>query len=154
MNIDVCGVYRRYHSDVCRTISVGEPDPGVAAYIGHVMDALSVAAGVLRPGLMVSDFLDEMKRYYDSHGMLENAWWIGGYELGIAFPPDWVGAYYFDLWKDVTEDTFEPGFVGNYEANFYLPKDAGLSCMIDTMMVEADRAAFIHEIPCRLFVVD
>ena len=154
VNIDVCGVYRRYHSDVCRTISVGEPDPDVADYIGHVMGALSVASGLLRPGLAISDFLDEMKRYYDGHGMLENQWWIGGYELGIAFPPDWVGAYYFDLWKDRTEDTFEPGFVSNFEANFYLPKDAGLSCMIDTMIVEADQAAFIHEVPCQLFVID
>ena len=86
--------------------------------------------------------------------MLENQWWIGGYELGIAFPPDWVGAYYFDVWKDVRNDTFDPGFVSNYEANFYLPKDAGLSCMIDTMIIEEDTAAFIQETPCRLFVVD
>jgi Xaa-Pro aminopeptidase len=154
VNIDVCGVYRRYHSDVCRTVSVGGPDPEVADYIGHVMGALPVAAGLLRPGLPVAEFLAEMKRYYDERGMLENQWWIGGYELGIAFPPDWVGAYYFDVWKDVGGDTFDPGFVSNYEANFYLPNDAGLSCMIDTMIVEPDCAAFIHEVPCRLFVAD
>jgi Xaa-Pro aminopeptidase len=154
VNIDVCGVYRRYHSDVCRTVSVGEPDQEVANYIAYVTDALSVAAGLLRPGLAVAEFLDEMKRYYGDCGLLENQWWIGGYELGISFPPDWVGAYYFDVWKDVGEDTFDPGFVGNYEANFYLPKDAGLSCMIDTMIIEAGSAAFIHDIPCRLFVSD
>ena len=154
VNIDVCGVYRRYHSDVCRTVSIGEPDPQVSEYIGKVMDALAIAAKTIRPGLAVSDFLDEMKRYYASHNMLENQWWIGGYELGIAFPPDWVGAYYFDVWKDVSGDTFDPGFVSNYEANFYLPKDAGLSCMIDTMIVEADKAAFIQEVPCKLFVVE
>jgi len=154
INIDVCGVYRRYHSDVCRTVSVGEPDPAVAEYVAYITDALGVAAATLRPGLAVSEFLDEMKRYYDSHGMLENQWWIGGYELGIAFPPDWVGAYYFDVWKDVSGDTFEPGFVSNYEANFYLPKDAGLSCMIDTMIVESDKATFIQEVPCKLFVVE
>ena len=154
VNIDVCGVYRRYHSDVCRTVSVGEPDPQVAAYIGHVTGALGVAASLLRPGLPVAAFLDEMQRFYDERGLLENQWWIGGYELGISFPPDWVGAYYYDVWKDVGEETFEPGFVGNYEANFYLPADAGLACMIDTMIVEADGAAFIHDFPCRLFVND
>ena len=154
VNIDVCGVYRRYHSDVCRTISVGEPDPQVAAYIGHVTDALRVAASLLRPGLSVAGFLSEMQRYYEEHGLLENQWWIGGYELGISFPPDWVGAYYYDVWKDVGDDIFEPGFVGNYEANFYLPGDAGLSCMIDTMIVEAESATFIHDFPCRLFVVE
>lgn len=154
VNIDVCGVYRRYHSDVCRTVSVGEPHPDVATYIGHVTDALGVAASVLRPGLPVAGFLDEMKRYYDECGLLENQWWIGGYELGISFPPDWVGAYYFDVWRDVAGEVFDPGFVGNYEANFYLPEDAGLSCMIDTMIVETDKATFIHDFPCRLFVSD
>lgn len=154
VNIDVCGVYRRYHSDVCRTVSVGEPDAEVADYIRHITDALSVASGLLRPGLPVAEFLDEMKRYYADCGLLENQWWIGGYELGIAFPPDWVGSYYFDIWKDVSGDRFDPGLVSNYEANFYLPKDAGLSCMIDTMIVEDNAAAFIHDVPCQLFVAD
>lgn len=154
VNIDVCGVYRRYHSDVCRTVSIGEPEPEVADYIARVTHALSVASDMLKPGLPVGEFLAGMKSYYAGHGMLENQWWIGGYELGIAFPPDWVGAYYYDVWKDVEGDVFAPGFVGNYEANFYLPQEAGMSCMIDTMIVEDDRARFIHEIPCQLFVVD
>ena len=154
VNIDVCGVYRRYHSDVCRSVSIGEPDPAVADYVGHVTGALAVAAELLRPGLPVAKFMQEMKRYYESRGLLENQWWIGGYELGIAFPPDWVGAWYYDAWKDVADDAFKPGFVGNYEGNFYLPRDAGLSCMIDTMIVENDRARFIHEVPSELYVVD
>jgi Xaa-Pro aminopeptidase len=154
VNIDVCGVYRRYHSDVCRTVSIGEPDPEVAEYIGHIMTALDVARALIKPGLRVADFLDEMKRYYADTGLLENQWWIGGYELGISFPPDWVGAYYFDVWKELGDDRLDPGFVSNYEANFYLPKDKGLSCMIDTMIVEKDQASFIHEVPCELFVAD
>ncbi len=152
VNIDVCGVYRRYHSDVCRTVSIGEPDKEVADYIAQVTGALEVAAGLIKPGLRVADFIDEMKRYYADCGLLENQWWIGGYELGISFPPDWVGAYYFDSWKDTGDDTFDPGFVSNYEANFYLPSDAGLSCLIDTMIFEEDGAAFIHDIEPDLVV--
>jgi Xaa-Pro aminopeptidase len=154
VNIDVCGVYRRYHSDVCRTVSIGEPDLEVADYISHVTGALTVASDKIRPGLPVAEFLSEMKRYYTDCGLIENQWWIGGYELGISFPPDWVGAYYFDVWKDVEGEKFDAGFVGNYEANFYLPKDAGLSCMIDTMIFEEQGADFIHDVPCRLFVSD
>jgi Xaa-Pro aminopeptidase len=154
VNIDVCGVYRRYHSDVCRSVSIGSPNAEVAAYIEHVTGALAVATGMIRPGLAVSDFLAEMKRYYADCGLLENQWWIGGYELGISFAPDWVGAYYFDVWKDVAGERFEAGFVSNYEANFYLPNAAGLSCMIDTMIFEQDQASFIQEVPCKLFVAD
>ena len=152
VNIDVCGVYKRYHSDVCRTVAIGEPDEQVRDYIGHITGALEVAADIIRPGLPVANFLDEMKRYYAERGLLENQWWIGGYELGIAFPPDWVGSYYFDTWKDVGDETFDSGFVGNYEANFYLPLEAGLSCMIDTMIFSEESAEFVHRIPCRLYI--
>jgi Xaa-Pro aminopeptidase len=138
VNIDVCGVYRRYHSDVCRTVSIGEPGKEVESYIGHVTGAFAVAEGLIRPGLLVSDFIDEMKRYYADCGLLENQWWIG--------------AWYFDSWKDTGDDAFEPGLVSNYEANFYLPKDAGLSCFIDTMIFEESSAEFIHDIEPRLFV--
>jgi Xaa-Pro aminopeptidase len=154
VNVDVCGVYRRYHSDVCRTISMGEPDAKVASYIDKVVGALAVARELIKPGLSVSAFLSDMKRYYEQHDMLQDQWWIGGYELGIAFPPDWVGAYYFDIYKDLDDDVFEPGFVSNYEANFYLPNDAGLAALIDTMVFSETRAEFIHEIPARLYVVE
>ena len=152
VNIDVCCVYRRYHADVCRSVAVGEPPAELADYIGHVTGALAVASGLLAPGLPVARFLDEMQRYYTDCGLIDNQWWIGGYELGIAFPPDWVGAWYYDVWKDLGDDRFDPGLVANYEANFYLPMDAGLSCMIDTMIVEENGAAFVHDVPCRLFV--
>jgi len=154
VNVDVCGVYKRYHSDVCRTISMGEPDAEVKSYIGKVFGALKVAQDLIKPGLSVSAFLSDMKRYYERYDMLEEQWWIGGYELGIAFPPDWVGAYYFDIHKDLCEDVFEPGFVSNYEANFYLPQGAGLSALIDTMIFGDTQAEFIHTIPARLFVVE
>ncbi|MBW2542826.1 MAG: aminopeptidase P family protein [Deltaproteobacteria bacterium] len=154
VNVDVCGVYKRYHSDVCRTISMGEPDPKLKAYIDNVVGALAVAGELIKPGLSVSAFLSDMKRYYEQHDMLQDQWWIGGYELGIAFPPDWVGAYYFDIYKDVDDDVFELGFVSNYEANFYLPCDAGLAALIDTMVFGETRAEFIHAVPAKLFIAE
>lgn len=154
VNVDVCGVFKRYHSDVCRTISMGEPSAEVRSYIEKVTGALEVARNVIKPGLAISAFMDEMKRYYAQRDMLEENWWVGGYELGISFPPDWVGAYYFDIHKDLGDDLFEAGFVSNYEANFYLPDDAGMSALIDTMVFSDTRAEFIHAIPARLFVVD
>ncbi len=154
VNIDVCGVYRRYHSDVCRSVSIGEPTPAVRRSIDDVTGALALAAGLIAPGLSVRRFLDEMQRYYAERGLLEEQWWIGGYELGIAFPPDWVGSYYFDIYKDVGDDVFEPGFVSNYEANFYLPDNAGMAALIDTMLFEEQSAEFLHRIPARLFVVE
>jgi hypothetical protein len=44
----------------------------------------------------------------------ERVWWVGGYALGIAMPPNWVGHTY--LANDAFERfTWEPGYVTNYE---------------------------------------
>ena len=44
----------------------------------------------------------------------EQVWWVGGYALGIAMAPNWVGHTY--LSNDAFEQfTWEPGYVTNYE---------------------------------------
>ena len=84
---------------------------------------------------------------------MEEWWWIGGYELGIAFPPDWVGEFYFDLETDPGQAVFEPGDVSNYEANFYLPDGAGLAMCINTMVFGDTDAQFLHATPDELIVI-
>ena len=154
VNVDVCGVYNRYHANMCRTFAMGEPDKEVAKTIAHINGALAVAEQLIKPGYSIAVFLEQMKAYYAEHNLLQDQWWIGGYELGIAFPPDWVGSYYFDIYKDMGDDVFETGFVGNYEANFYLPQEAGLSAMIDTMIVADEDAKFQSTIPAELIIIE
>lgn len=152
VNVDVSGVYFRYHANMARTFSVGEPDAEVAAYIDRTLGALDVVEEHLRPGVAAPDLLGRLREFYEDAGVWENRWWVGGYELGIAFPPDWVGEFVYDE-EAGPERTFVAGEVLNYEANFYLPKHAGLTMGINTLIVDDCGADFLQRTPNKLLVV-
>lgn len=154
VNVDVSGVYHRYHANMARCFSIGEPHPEVRTAIDNVYGAVPVVEETIRPGLPVRELLDRVEQYYRDEGILDDQWWIGGYELGIAFPPDWVGEFYYEWGTDPRDAVFEPGTVVNYEANFYLPQAAGLAMCINTMAFTEGSAAFLQETPSELTVID
>ena len=53
VNVDICGVYHRYHSNIARTMCVGEPHPEVARYLDAVTGVKAMLENVIRPGLPV-----------------------------------------------------------------------------------------------------
>ena len=153
VNVDVSGVFFRYHANMARTFSFGKPDPVVAAYIERTLGALDMVKEHLKPGARVADVIAPLKKFYTEIGVWENRWWVGGYELGISFPPDWVGETVYD--EDSPEDqTFLENEVFNFEANFYLPKHKGLTLGINTFIVTAEGAEFLHTTPNEFFVID
>jgi Xaa-Pro aminopeptidase len=153
VNVDICGVYQRYHANMARTFSVGEPSRAVAERCEKVAGAVPVVARALRPGLPVRDLLAVLEDYYRNEGILEELWWVGGYELGIALPPDWVGGWFFDTWTDPGDDVFDAGLVTNLEGNFYLPELAGVTMQINTLVFTDAFADVMFGIPPSLIVV-
>lgn len=153
VNVDVCGVVARYHANTARCFSIGEPSPAVRRAVERVTGAVAVVAETLRPSLTARELLATVERYYREVGLLGEEWWIGGYELGIAFPPDWVGDRFYELGTDPGDETFLPGDVWNYEANFYLPEGRGLALCINTFAVEDGRAGFLQATPPDLVVI-
>lgn len=154
VTVDVSGVYNRYHANMARAISMGEPSPAVAQRCEIIYGAMDVVADTVRPHLPVRELMSTVEAYYRDAGILGEGWWIGGYELGIAFPPDWVGEFMYELGTDQGDATFLPGDVVNYEANFYLPEDAGLAMAINTMAFTDDSASFLQKTPNQLFIVE
>ena len=154
VNVDICGVCHRYHSDIARTVCVGEPHPEVARYLDAVTGVKAMLEGVIRPGLPVRDLLRKIEAYYRETGIWQDQCWVGGYDLGLSFPPDWVGPWFWDVHTDPGGEVFEPGMASNYEANFYLPHDAGMSMFIDMMMFTEEGAEFLHRVPARTAVVE
>ncbi|MBK0419939.1 aminopeptidase P family protein [Leucobacter sp. CSA1] len=153
VNVDVSGVYHRYHANMARTFSAGEPHPEVRDYIERSFGALDIVRESVAPGAPVKDLIARLQDYYESQGLWENRWWVGGYELGIAFPPDWVGEFVYD--ETSPEDAvFLENEVLNYEANFYLPKHAGLTMGINTLIVGAEGAEFLQSTPAEFCVLD
>jgi Xaa-Pro dipeptidase len=154
VNVDICGVYQRYHANMARTVSVGEPSAAVAERCTKTAEAVRVVTDVLRPGLPVRDLLSVLEEYYRHEEILDELWWVGGYELGIALPPDWVGGWFFDTWTDPGEDALDPGLVTNLETNFYLPELAGLTMQINTLVFTDKSAEVISGLSPDLIVID
>ena len=95
---------------------------------------------------------DDLEAFYKDAGVWDNRWWVGGYELGIAFPPDWVGEFVYD--EDTDPDaTFVENEVVNFEANFYLPHNLGLALSINTFAVTEEAARFLQATPSELAVI-
>jgi len=152
--LDLCGVYHRYHADVARTLSLGEPHPDVAKQIDLSAKAFPVLLKAIKPGCPVSEVNKAMEDYYKKVGIWGDSWWIGGYDLGIAFPPDWVGVFSYEPGTDSGDRTFPPGTVVNYESDFYLPQGAGLSPIMDTIIVNEYNAEILSKIPQDLIVAE
>lgn len=152
VNVDVAGVYHRYHSDLGRTFFVGEPPGDVVERVAASGRGCDVLVEALAPGRPVAEVLAALRDHYGSVGLLDSVWWIGGYELLASFPPDWVGQFSYDLDIDPGEQVFPDNLVMNYESNFYLPDLRGVTLQIDTLIIDGEAAAS-HSTPRELMVV-
>src|SRR6476469_6701013 len=137
MYVDACGVVSRYHADVCRTFAIGRDHPEARAILDVTAQSVDEVRRAVRPG----DPLDVAQRaaedFVFSRFPREQVWWVGGYALGIAMAPNWVGHTY--LSNDAFEQfTWEPGYVTNYE-NVLFDRDAGFtaSYMETLLMTES-----------------
>ena len=151
---DLCGVYNRYHVNLARTFSVGKPEPAVERTVRLAAGAYDLLEEVVEPNLPVQLLLDTMKAYYTKTGLEERKWFWGGYELGIAFSPDWVGQFVYEPLQDPRGERFVPGMVVNYESIFFLPGDAGLAGLVDSVVFRKSGARLLgRNVPFDLMAV-
>ncbi len=135
--VDLAGVSRRYHANLARTWWTGEPAAEDRRLAQAAAGSLEVLKETLKPGVSAETLSAEMLRYYEDAGIWDRRSWIGGYEMGIAFPPAWTGNYVFDPMSDIgREKIFEAGTAINFENQFYLGDHRGLFFMIETVLVE------------------
>jgi Xaa-Pro aminopeptidase len=153
VNVDVSGVYNRYHSNMARSFHVGEPPKPVLDFHNRIVGVFKIIEAMIRPGMEVSALLHAANDYYKNEGVLDEAYWIGGYELGIAFPPDWVGAFIYDDSITAPGEIFEPMTVVNHESVFFAPLKSGLSLTIDTLIFGPRDAKLASTIPRELRIL-
>ena len=142
---DPCGVVHRYHANAARTFSIGEPEPAAL----NLMDLLAEGAALFEqsagPGVSVADVQRTLRAFYRDSGVWDRRGWLGGYELGIAFPPDWVGEWMFAVDDADSDDVFEEGLVTNFESV------AGL-LLIDTFVIGPSGAERLSSVPREVLV--
>ena len=152
--VDVCGVYNRYHVNLSRNFSVGEPHPEVQAKFDKAAGVFDLIARTIKPGLPVKTLNDAVQAYYEEVGIWEDHGYIGGYELGIAFPPDWVGEFNYGPHIPAEDQYFQPGMVVNHESQFFMPRNVGYTMLIETLMFTEDEARMLGTTPLELMVVE
>ncbi|RQG89653.1 M24 family metallopeptidase [Natrarchaeobius chitinivorans] len=153
ISIDLCGVYNRYHANLARMISVGEPDEPVAEMIDTAAGGITLLEDLAEPSVHTDEINPELESYYRDAGIWEDRWFTGGYELGISFPPDWVGHYVYGPDEDL-EMEFSPGTTVQYESNFYLPRGSGMCGLIDTFVYDEEGADRLSDFSPELLVLE
>jgi Xaa-Pro aminopeptidase len=144
--LDPCGVHNRYHSNVGRSYFMGDPPPALVERYDKAGGVYEVLRSTAKAGTPVVEVTRALREYYREVGIWEEEQWAGGYELGISFPPDWVGNFLFNAQDEEHPATFERGMVTNYESLF------GTS-FIDTVVYEEHGARTLSRIPPKLLVV-
>jgi len=153
--VDLCGVYKRYHINVARSFSMGEPVKDVRDVAVKAAASMDVIRGALRPNLPVRELNNLIYEHLVAAGLWDRRGWVGGYEMGIAFPPDWVGNFIYDPISEVNVDRFfEPGTAVNYENQFFLPRHVGQYFTIDSFLFKRDEARGLSEMPFDLMVIE
>ena len=150
--VDTCGVYKRYHVDLCRTLSVGEDNPVAREILDYTSQSVVAVQRAVKPG----DPLDVAQRVAEEHIFArfrpEEVWWVGGYALGLALPPSWVGHTY--LANDAFEAfTWEPGYLTNYE-NIVFRREAGFTASyMESLLMTENGIRILSRHPRTLTVV-
>lgn len=147
VNVDLSGVYKRYHCNIARSFWLGDPPREAIDLHDKAVAAYDIVAQMLKPGLKVNALLEAVRDHYADTGILDDSYWSGGYELGIAFPPDWVGAFIYDLSMTGDDEVFEPMTVVNHECNFFGPAKTGISVTIETFFFYQDTARIVSQRP-------
>ena len=152
MYVDVCGVVNRYHVDVCRTFAIGRDHPEARAILEQTAHSVEAVIEAVRPGDPLDAAINVAEEYIYSRFPTEQVWWVGGYALGIAMPPNWVGHTY--LSNDAFEQfTWEPGYVTNYE-NILFDREAGFTASyMETLLMVPERIETLSKLPRELTVL-
>lgn len=87
----------------------------------------------------------QLRAYYQDCGLWDRRGWLGGYEFGVAFPPDWVGEWMFGVDDADSDDVFEDGLVTNYESIVGL-------VLIDTFVIGPGGAERLGGLPREILV--
>jgi len=154
--VDFCSSLHRYHVNLNRTFSLGEPDSRWADLMNKSAGCMDAIMAAIRPGDSWRKVAQVGDQYIDEMGIRGYLWWAGGYALGIAVPPDWVGSYFANPREDIPDQPLLPGMVFNYENQFDVwenwPGGSG-AAYIETLLVTDTGLEVLSKLPRHLVTV-
>ena len=144
---DVCGVYNRYHADLCRFFCLGEPSDVAKERMKALADSIPSVLERVKPGeppTAIGVAIDEYLASLGLAGEVDR----GGYDLGLSTPPDWVG-HTRVVGGGFVDEAMEPGFVTNYEI-FSRGKDGRALGLIDTLVMTEHGLEVLSNLPMEI----
>ncbi len=150
---DPCGSFNQYHTNVCRVFSFGEPPKEIMDQYNIIAQAIKHVEHIIKPGMTVNDFARDMRDFYIDAGIWDQRHWVGGYEMGISFAPDWVGEWLFTLGNfteegESDERTLDENFVCNFENVF------SAASAIDTIIIRDNKPLIPSFLDGSIYVIE
>lgn len=157
IHVDFCAALHRYHVNICRAFALGDVDQRWVDLFARNAPMMDTLVAEVRPG----DRMDKMHHvataFAERHDLARYDWLIGGYTLGVAIPPDWVGRHRPSPREAIPPPRLDPGLVMNfenqydtYQENWRGAPGAGL---IDTLLVTDDTLEILTPLPRELVEV-
>lgn len=151
--LDPCAVKYRYHTNTARQFFLGKKPPRELVKASLVAgNAVKVLNSISKEGMRFSELNILLRSYYQEAGLWEQRDWIGGYQLGISFAPDWVGEFNWNVDTEgddaETDKIIREGMVTNFES-FVL--GAGI---IDTIVFKKSGVEVLSKLPPYLYLVE
>ncbi|NYS24775.1 aminopeptidase P family protein [Rhodobacteraceae bacterium 2376] len=116
--IDFCAALHRYHVNLNRTFALGEVDPRWFDLMDRAAATIDRITEAFHPGMRLSEVHRIGNEWTDAQGLRDKVWVVGGYALGIAMPPDWVGEIWVGPRYGSPDCELKPGMVFNFEGQF------------------------------------
>jgi Xaa-Pro aminopeptidase len=153
--MDLCGSLYRYHANIARTFAVGEPDKRWTDLVETSRISFDRIIEEVRPGDPMEKVVEVGFGYLESVGIAHRGWFIGGYDVGLAVPPDWVGHTYLNG-RCFERADFVPGTTVNFE-NVLDVEDGwpgGFGTQnVDTLLMEEDGIRILSKLDRSIQIV-
>ena len=155
--IDFCACLERYHINLNRTFSLGEPDPRWRDLMDRSAGCIDAVVAGIAPGDSLYKVHAIADDYIDRNGLRPYCWYNGGYVLGIAVPPDWVGVHRTHPTPDGPGDRpLAPGMIFNLENQFDVWEDwpgGSGAAYIESFLMTDSGLEVLSSLPRNLVVV-
>jgi len=119
-----------YHSELERTMIIGEPSPEQRRMFDHMKQAQEIAFDALRPGITCADVDRAVRHYYAEHDLMQYWKHHSGHAIGLRYHE----GPFLDL-GDHTE--LRPGMVFTVEPGLYAPDLGGFRHSDTVLITEA-----------------
>lgn len=158
VHLDFSASLHRYHINLSRSFAVGAIDPRWHDLFDRSAGCSEAIVRGVKPGDPFSKVQTAADAFIAQSGVdrARYEWFIGGYTLGIAFPPDWVHRHRPNPFEPANDPIMEPGMVFNFEVQYDIfdgwPGGSGAG-WIDSYLMTEKGLEILTEMPRNLAVV-